>query len=343
MPAARWYRLTIRPLQQLRSFDQPAPDDPNNFAFTTGTASSDAITPRFVVTWSPNDDLTTYASVSRGYKPAGLTLQDTPAGDVEVPFDEEKLWNYELGAKWRGFDNRAQINLAAFFMDWSGLQIPSVEVEIVAGTVVNNFKITNTEAESLGFELEAQALLLDNFIVGGGVGYLDAEFTSFGADDPFVIQNMGFDIDGTTLPRAPEWTINLFGQYDFQVGGFASWIRAEWTHRSKTTSDIEAAISQLTPLDTPLTQSLGLATNIMGGGGIVLNFPRQEFPMLVPSYDVVNLRAGISGENWSVTGYVENLFDENYYTGTQENFGFGGFRARPHFTVAGVNVRFTYE
>jgi len=332
-----------QPLQQLRNFDQPASNDPNNFAFNRGVASSDAFTPRVVVTYAPNDDLTTYASVSRGYKPAGLTLVDTPAGDVEVPFEKEKLWNYELGVKWRGFDNRAEINFAAFYMDWSGLQIPSVNVEIVDGNVVNNFRITNTDAKSLGIELEAQALVTDNFVVGGGVGLLDAEFTSFGADDPFVIQGMGFDIDGTTLPRAPKTTVNLFGQYDFQVGGLASWIRAEWSYRSKTTSDIEAAVSQLAPENTPLSQSLGLGTNIVGSGGIVLNFPRQEFPMLVPAYDVVNLRAGVSGQRWSIVGYIENLLDKNYYTGTQENFGFGGFRARPHFRVAGVNVKFSYD
>ena len=36
---------------------------------------------------------------------------------------------------------------------------------------------------------------------------------------------------------------------------------------------------------------------------------------------------------WSraaVTVYVQNVFGEDYYTGTQENFGLGGIRLRPH-------------
>ena len=71
--------------------------------------------------------------------------------------------------------------------------------------------------------------------------------------------------------------------------------------------------------------------------------PRPDFPLQVPSYDVVNLRAGISGDRWAITAYVENVFDENYYTGTQENFGIGGIRIRPHFRTAGVYVRFFSE
>ena len=75
------------------------------------------------------------------------------------------------------------------------------------------------------------------------------------------------------------------------------------------------------------------------GNGVPFPWPRDSFPTRVPSYDVVNLRAGISGDRWSITAYIENVFDKNYYTGTQENFGLGGFRIRPHFRIAGVNLR----
>jgi len=79
------------------------------------------------------------------------------------------------------------------------------------------------------------------------------------------------------------------------------------------------------------------------GNGVPFPWPRGAFPSLVPSYDVFNLRAGISGDRWAITAYIENLTDENYYTGTQENFGFGGFRIRPHFRVAGINFRLFSE
>ena len=183
---------------------------------------------------------------------------------------------------------------------------------------------------------------MDNFVVGGGVGYLDAEFKDFGADDPFVVNNMAFDLDGVTVPRAPKWTANLFGQYDVNIGGLDGFLRAEWSYRSSITSDVEATVAGLPILDTALTQERGYDTQFNGdgfGNGVPFPWPRPDFPFRVPSYDIVNLRAGISGDRWSITGYIENLFDKSYYTGTQENFGLGGFRIRPHFRIAGVNLR----
>ncbi len=41
----------------------------------------------------------------------------------------------------------------------------------------------------------------------------------------------------------------------------------------------------------------------------------------MPSFDVVNLRGGFEWEHAYITLYVANVLDEEYYTGTQENFG----------------------
>lgn len=330
-----------QPLDEYRDFKAPDPSDPRlTRGYFRGSVSTDSITPRFVLNWSPNDDLNAYASVSRGYKPGGLTIFE--ADGSTIPFSKESLWNYEVGAKWRGADGRLQVNGAFFFMDWEDLQIPSVEIIINEDEILNNFQIINSQAESIGFELEAQALVMDNFLIGGGVGYLDAEFKDFGADDPFVVNNMAFDLDGVTVPRAPKWTANLFGQYDVNIGGLDGFLRAEWSYRSSITSDIEATVAGLEILNTPLTQERGYDTQFNGNGlgnGVPFPWPRDSFPTRVPSYDIVNLRAGISGDRWSITAYIENVFDKNYYTGTQENFGLGGFRIRPHFRIAGVNLR----
>jgi iron complex outermembrane receptor protein len=341
-----------QPLNEIQAFIQPPSTDPTLRSFNSGSQTFDAVTPRVVVSWSPSDQLNTYASVSNGYKPGGITFQDTGSGEIPVPFNEESMWSYEIGAKWRSSNNRLQVNAAAFFMDWEDQQMPSVEVAIINNAVVNNFRIINASAESSGFELEVQGLVTDSFLLGGSVGLLDAEFTSFnGTSDnvedpkvsPFIINNMGFVLDGVTPPRSPETTINLFAQYDFQVSGLDSWVRLDWSYRDEITSDIEAVVSQLDILDNAATQSLGLDTEFNGdgfGNGVAFPWPRGAFPTLIPSYDVTNLRAGISGERWSITGYIENLTDENYYTGTQENFGIGGFRIRPHFRNYGIQFRF---
>ncbi len=39
--------------------------------------------------------------------------------------------------------------------------------------------------------------------------------------------------------------------------------------------------------------------------------------------------------------FVQNAFDEEYFTGTGENFGSSGFRLRPHPGIIGA--RFSYN
>ena len=85
--------------------------------------------PRFVIGWQWNDDVRLYANVSKGYKAGGFSLDFNSAGGapnqgiVNEPFKEETLWNYEIGIKSEWFDRRLRVNAAAFFVDWSDLQL----------------------------------------------------------------------------------------------------------------------------------------------------------------------------------------------------------------------------
>jgi iron complex outermembrane receptor protein len=100
---------------------------------------------------------------------------------------------------------------------------------------------------------------------------------------------------------------------------FEGWVRLEAFGRTDTRSDLEAVAQLADP-------SLGL----------------PEFPYHVPGFSVANLRVGLDHENFSINGFVENLFEENYYTSTSENFGLSGMRVRPHPRTFGVRVRVRY-
>jgi iron complex outermembrane receptor protein len=62
----------------------------------------------------------------------------------------------------------------------------------------------------------------------------------------------------------------------------------------------------------------------------------------VPEFDVVNFRAGVDWERVGLTVYVQNAFDEEYYTGTQENFGLSGIRLRPHPRTIGAQLSYKF-
>jgi iron complex outermembrane receptor protein len=249
-------------------------------------------------------------------------------------FAKERLWNYEAGLKMSAFDRRLTVNAAAFFMDWKDMQIPTLKIENSAGQFTLEQRILNVDAHSAGLELEVNALPTEHLFVGAGVGYLKAQFDGFGPEEPFIFNRMAFDLDGDTLPRSPEWTLSAVGQLNFKaLHQRDAFVRLEWSYRSETASDVEAVATLQQPLNLP-----GFNTGVTGAGQVV-PFPRDDFPFRVPAFDVINLRAGLNGDRWSIVAFVENLADENYYTGTQENFGLGGIRIRPHHRTFGVQFR----
>ncbi|MBM5812314.1 MAG: TonB-dependent receptor [Gammaproteobacteria bacterium] len=78
---------------------------------------------RLQLDWKPNPDTLLYASVNRGYKAfnynAGFAGLAPLAG---VRFDGETLLAFEVGSKVDFWDNRARLNAAAFYYDYSDYQ-----------------------------------------------------------------------------------------------------------------------------------------------------------------------------------------------------------------------------
>ena len=98
-------------------------------------------------------------------------------------------------------------------------------------------------------------------------------------------------------------------EYSRELFGNEGFVRAEWAHRSDQLSS---------------TFALRYAT----------------FPFISPSYDVVNLRAGLGNERWSVNVYAENLFDEEYYSGAYEKAFYSGVQVEPSVRSFGVDFRY---
>ena len=69
----------------------------------------------------------------------------------------------------------------------------------------------------------------------------------------------------------------------------------------------------------------------------ILGLP--QFPYRAPHFGVVNIRMGVSSGNVSLSGFVENLFEEDYYTSTSENFGLAGMRVRPNPRRYGIRLK----
>ncbi len=288
--------------------------------------------PRLVAKYKLNNDINFYGTISKGYKAGGTSLgNNTNEGDAAfaVPFEEETLWNYEAGIKGDFFDDRLRFNASVYHLDWSDLQLESFRF-LTPGDLSSNFEqtINIDDAEADGIEMEFTALITENFTLSGGMGYQDTEITSNTTAEitgGFVVQLQGLEI-----PKAPQFTSSLVGEYRWFLDNSDIWLRLELIHRDGQYSDVEGLTNK---------QTRGPSPN----SGIVRFVPDNEFPYLSPDYDIANLRAGWDMDNWSIGVYVQNLTDKEYYTGTQENFGISGIRLRPHPRVIGASISYRFE
>ncbi len=285
------------------AFESVIPDASGSGKFTN-------FSPRAVLKYLVDDNLTTYASVARGYKNGGVDIN----GGIETEFKPETLWNYEVGFKSTLWDDRLRLNGSVFYARWNDLQVQTNyladpnDISSAVSKTLNADKATNK-----GAEIELQALVAEGLQVGFGAGYLDSKFGDF----PGAVLAGGsvVDLSGKRIPKTPEWSLNGVVDYTTPISdNLEGFVRAEWVYRDEIAGNLEAtAISEL-----------GLG----------------EYPYISPSYNVINLRAGINTDRISVVGFVENLFKEDYFNGNTDDFGLGGIRLQPHPRIWGLKVTF---
>jgi iron complex outermembrane receptor protein len=165
-----------------------------------------AWTPRFAVAMKWPHEALTYASGTRGFKSGGFNLSSTQPGRGFAP---EWAWNYEAGMKATLINGRARINVAAFQMDYSNLQ---VQTAIGIGV----FDISNAAAATIrGLEVEPSSRIGGGLEAGGHLSWLDATY------DRYLAVGSGGTISnvaGNRLNNAPEWSGRLWLEWTGNVG-----------------------------------------------------------------------------------------------------------------------------
>lgn len=152
--------------------------------------------PKVSLDYWVNDNAMLYASYSQGFKSGGFNGSASSRGVAERGFDQEEATQYEVGAKTRLLNNRLQLNLTGFLIDYTDLQV--FQLKDGAELVIDNA----ADAESKGIELEATAALTETVRLIANYAYLDAEYDDY-------IAESGADYSGNTLTRSPEHSYNI--------------------------------------------------------------------------------------------------------------------------------------
>ena len=175
------------------------------------SADWEDFTPSFSVNYQINDDGFVYLTLAKGYKSGAFIGQPTSVSAATTPLAPEQVTNIEVGAKTEWFDNRLRLNLSAYTMDYTDLQVFSLQ----GFSLVSD----NAEATSRGVDVEFVGRVTENLQISGSWSYLDAEY------DQYISGSN--DYTGNVLPRAPKhsgsiavsylWPLDAAGEVDISL------------------------------------------------------------------------------------------------------------------------------
>ncbi len=250
----------------------------------------DDLQPQVILRYEATDDLNLYASYSRGFRSGGFNQTGVATTAAAAGFaGVGDLFDQETADT---FEVGFRSTLHDGRVNFSGSAYHTKD----KGTYYFVFLAANStqnlgnieEVTYQGIDLELNARLTDNFLINAGFGYTDSEITSF--PDPVAI--------GAKAPLVSDYTLNIGAQYTTPLwGDVEGLVRVDYNRIG----------------DTVFTIPFGVGLDA---------FPKERNPV-----NLVNVRAGIQGEAWSLVAWSRNLLDEEYNT----EYSPGGFlfKAQP--------------
>lgn len=282
-------------------------------------ATSEAVTPRVVLTWQPADQYTLYTSYSQGFRSG---FEQTPRTLHLIPqiatVEPDKLTNYEIGAKGSLFSGRLTYEVAAFYQDWQDIQ-RSASVTIPPANSTSTTAVFNgSGASGPGASLSLTTSPIDGLELGANVSWNGLEMdgdvqTMISVGSPGVLTPITLFRSGDQLAISPEYTAAVSAAYAWNLGGGYS-------------ARISGSANYIPPM--PTDPAVVQAT------GAVVLLESDEYLM-------ANARFSIEApRNWIGTLFVDNLTDE--YATLNPSFPNAFSSARPRPRTYGVQVEYRY-
>jgi iron complex outermembrane receptor protein len=237
--------------------------------------------PRFTLDFEAVKDTMLYVTAAKGSKPGGFnTALGAGLGTLPlnlIAFDEEKAWSYEAGVKSTLWDGKVIANAAAFYIDWTSLQIDDQFLNPNGTTL--GYTSNAGKARVRGFEIGIQALPTDNVDLSLGYSYNPSRVLNV---QDSRARAAGIIYSGwKNLPFSSDHSVSAAIRVSGQVN-------STWTWYAQLDSRFDSTQYETTA---NLTET------------------SDRF--------VTNLRVGVEDENWSIQGYIKNLLDSETATNVQ--------------------------
>ena len=275
----RWY--TYKSEQDEYSWGSDGPNATPPAAPLITTASDRGFNPRVNLSYMPTQDLTTYATISKGFRPGGANQILPPSlcgNSGTLKFGPDSAWNYEIGEKAKLFDNWLTINSDFYYIKWTGIQ------QVLTLPCGYQFYNNAGDGRSFGPELEINAKLAAEWTASLTGAWTDAKITNPNASYTSFLTNIATFPDGVTHP------CNTTSQCTAPIMNVA-----------KDTASLSLAYATTVMNDYELTARV--ADSFTGPSYDVAYY----FAYKLPSYNIVNARLGLARGSWAADLFVDNL------------------------------------
>ncbi|WP_337878634.1 TonB-dependent receptor [Rheinheimera sp.] len=303
----RFYRYSVNSASAIdlplyNSVFDGAPSDQIILDFEGTSAKDNGNLLKFNSNYKLTEDLMLYMTVSEGFRIGGSNgvapCPDPLPDDRQIvcALPSERLYaadtttNYELGLKSSWLKNKLHLNAALFRVDWDDAQ--------VTGATINGQQPITTNAataKAQGLEFSGRAVLTGELSSYLTYAYTQAELTS---DAPFlfaVVDDQGTELQdyydgkaGDRLPGSPEHSLSFGLNYQTEVFD---------------------------------DKALDLSYGVTYQSDVYTKVGLRADAEVLPGYAVNNFSAKLAEEAWSVTFYIDNLFDKYAYTATRRDRG----------------------
>jgi iron complex outermembrane receptor protein len=238
------------------------------------TETWDALQPKFTLRWQPNENSTIYGDLSRGFRSGGFNQSGVALAGVAGVFNtfDEQIAD-TLEIGWKGEFADGRLNTSLAYYT-TELSGAYYFIFLVASSTQNLGSLDEVEYDGLEFELNTR--LTDNLSLNLGIATMDSEITA----DAQIPQTIGKEV-----PLTSDYTFNLGLNWAKPLASGREFVVRTDLH------------------------SIG---DTYWGPGDPAVAPLAWNTTVRDPVNVVDLRVGLQGDDWSATVWAKNLFDEEY-------------------------------
>ncbi|HVT34207.1 MAG TPA: TonB-dependent receptor [Nevskiaceae bacterium] len=220
-----------------------------------GTLDERNVSGRVALSWQPAPEYLAYASVSRGYKAGGFPVLNACCQYQFAPTRQERLDAAETGAKLTLLDRRVQINLAAFYYDYTDKQLLTKVRDPVFGPlpVLRNAPRSHV----YGGEIELQSRPLNGLYLSVAAARIVTQIDEFVSTND---QGNTQDFAGRPFNFSPPYEINGVADYTATLGSWEAGLGVNVQRSGDTNGTLAQTPAYDMPAYTLLGAQLHLAT-----------------------------------------------------------------------------------